>query len=190
MTETAATRESVTRLLKTWRNGDECAGERLLPLIYQELRGLAQRELRRERKNHTLESRELVHEAFARLVDADAAWHDRSHFFALCSRTMRRILVDHARKKNRDKRGGGITVIPLDNVQPMSGDEPVDVLVIDDALNRLGQIDPRMEHVVELHYFGGLTYDEISVALGVSAATVDRDLRFAKAWLRRHLAVD
>lgn len=178
---------AVTRLLRTWREGDEQAREELLPMVYQELRRLAQRELRKERAGHTLESRDLVHEAYMRLVGAEISWQDRSHFFALCGRTMRRILVDHARARQRDKRGSGITLLSLDHadgaVQPCNPD----VLLLDEAMSRLGSIDPRMEQVVELHYFAGLTYDELAAALAISTATVHRDLAFAKAWLRRQL---
>lgn len=178
---------AVTRLLRTWREGDEQAREELLPMVYQELRRLAQRELRKERAGHTLESRDLVHEAYMRLVGAEISWQDRSHFFALCGRTMRRILVDHARARQRDKRGSGITLLSLDHadgaVQPCNPD----VLLLDEAMSRLGSIDPRMEQVVELHYFAGLTYDELASALAISPATVHRDLAFAKAWLRRQL---
>lgn len=178
---------AVTRLLRTWREGDEQAREELLPMVYQELRRLAQRELRKERAGHTLESRDLVHEAYMRLVGAEISWQDRSHFFALCGRTMRRILVDHARARQRDKRGSGITLLSLDHadgaVQPCNPD----VLMLDEAMSRLGSIDPRMEQVVELHFFAGLTYDELASALAISTATVHRDLAFAKAWLRRQL---
>ncbi len=177
----------VTRLLRTWREGNEQAREELLPMVYQELRRLAQRELRKERAGHTLESRDLVHEAYMRLVGAEVSWQDRSHFFALCGRTMRRILVDHARARQRDKRGSGITLLPLEDADGAALAANPDILLLDEALSRLGGIDTRMEQVVELHFFGGLTYDELAEALAISTATVHRDLAFAKAWLRRQL---
>ncbi|MFA7541388.1 MAG: sigma-70 family RNA polymerase sigma factor, partial [Lysobacterales bacterium] len=183
-----AATHAVTRLLRTWREGNEQAREELLPMVYQELRRLAQRELRRERPAHTLESRDLVHEAYMRLVGAEVYWQDRSHFFALCGRTMRRILVDHARARRRDKRGSGITLLPLDEADGAAQAFNPDVLLLDEALSRLGGIDARMEQVVELHFFGGLTYDELAQALAISTATVHRDLAFAKAWLRRQLS--
>lgn len=186
--ETSA--HAVTRLLRTWREGSAQAREELLPLVYQELRRLARRELRKERANHTLESRDLVHEAYLRLVGAEISWQDRSHFFALCGRTMRRILVDHARARQRDKRGSGITLLSLDHADRAARPCNPDVLLLDEALSRLGTIDARMEQVVELHYFAGLTYDELAEALSISTATVHRDLAFAKAWLRRQLSAD
>lgn len=185
----------VTQLLRNWRQGDETARDRLIPLVYRYLRQLAQHELRKEREGHTLEPRDLVHEVYIRLVDIEVDWHDRSHFFAVAARTMRRILVDHARAKNTRKRGDGKTLLSLDDAYP--GGEPgppngaatsVDVLLVDDALSRLGKVDERMERVVELSFFGGMTQQEISFALDISPATVFRDLRFAKAWLRKHLS--
>ena len=187
-TTAPAATHAVTRLLRTWREGNEQAREELLPMVYQELRRLAQRELRRERPAHTLESRDLVHEAYMRLVGAEVSWQDRSHFFALCGRTMRRILGDHARARRRDKRGSGITLLPLDEADGAAQAFNPDVLLLDEALSRLGGIDARMEQVVELHFFGGLTYDELAQALAISTATVHRDLAFAKAWLRRQLS--
>lgn len=183
---------SVTGLLHDWHGGDLAARDRLLPAIYREMRQIARRELFRERPGHTLESRELVHEAYERLSDADVPWSDRVHFFAVAARTMRRVLVDHARAKKAEKRGAGVTLLSLDqddsHFEPAAaGANLFDVLTIDAALTRLGEIDERMEQVVELHFFGGMTHDEMAAATGVSAVTTQRDLRFAKAWLRRHL---
>lgn len=184
---------SVTRLLQDWRSGDLAARDRLLPVVYREMQRIARRELRRERSGHTLESRDLVHEAYERLADVDVPWNDRAHFFAIAARTMRRVLVDHARSKKAEKRGAGVTLISLDqddsHLMPASqGTNAVDVLIVDAALTRLGEIDKRMEQVVELHFFGGMTHDEMAAATGVSVATTQRDLRFAKAWLYRHLS--
>ncbi len=185
--ESAADRP-LTDFLRAWRSGDEEAGERLVPLVYGELRRLARRELQRERSGHTLESKELVHEAYMRLLDVDVPWEDRAHFFALAARTMRRILVDHARMKNRQKRGSGVTLLSLEHAEAVAGVRNPDVLMVDDALTRLGELDERMERIVELHFFGGLTYEEMATAVGVSPATVHRRLRLAKAWLRRELS--
>lgn len=185
---TGTSEHPITTLLEAWRSGDADARDRLVPVVYHELSLLARRELRRERRGHTLESKELVHETYLRLVDADVPWQDRAHFFALAARTMRRVLVDHARAKNREKRGSGVTLLSLEHAHPVAGTTTPDVLMVDDALNRLGEVDGRMERIVELHFFGGLTYDEMATAVGVSPATVHRQLRLAKAWLHRELA--
>lgn len=185
---TGTSEHPITTLLEAWRSGDAAARDRLVPVIYRELRLLARRELRREGRGHTLESKELVHETYLRLVDAEVPWQDRAHFFALAARTMRRVLVDHARAKNREKRGSGVTHLSLEHAHPVAGTRTPDVLMVDDALKRLGEVDRRMERIVELHFFGGLTYDEMATAEGVSSATVHRQLRLAKAWLHRELA--
>jgi RNA polymerase sigma factor (TIGR02999 family) len=173
----------VTELLLDWRRGDNDALDQLVPIIYDELRRMAARQLRSERSDHTLQPTALVHEAYGRLIGADITWNDRAHFFAVAARTMRRVLVDHARAVNRDKRGGGIVRVTLDENAAVSATDPSDVLALDEALERLALMDPRKAEVVQLHFFGGLTYDEIAEALGISAATVDRDLRMARAWL-------
>jgi RNA polymerase sigma factor (TIGR02999 family) len=177
----------VTRLLAEWRAGDETALERLMPLVYDELRARAARQLQQEQTGHTLQATALVHEAFLRLVGADIPWTDRAHFFRIAARTMRRVLVDHARGLQRMKRGAGPVRIALDPEQLEAAEPPVDVLALDEALERLAQVDERKARVVELHYFGGLNYDETATAADISPATVDRDLRLAKAWLRREL---
>jgi RNA polymerase sigma factor (TIGR02999 family) len=177
----------VTQLLAEWRSGDESALERLMPLVYDELRARASRQLQHEQTGHTLQTTALVHEAFLRLVGADIPWADRAHFFRIAARAMRRVLVDHARGLQRAKRGADPVRIAVDPEQLEAGAPPVDVVALDEALERLAQKDPRRAQVVELHYFGGLNYDETAAAAGVSPATVDRDLRFAKAWLRREL---
>jgi RNA polymerase sigma factor (TIGR02999 family) len=177
----------VSRLLLAWRGGDTTAIERLLPLVYDELHALARRHLRGERPDHTLQPTALIHEAYLRLCGADVAWEGRVHFLAVAAQTMRRVLVDYARTRARDKRGGGAAPITLDDALVVSPERPDDVLALDEALQRLSTLDERKAHAVELHYFGGLTYDETAAALNVSAATVDRELRMAKAWLYREL---
>ena len=177
----------VTTLLRQWRSGDELALERMVPLIYDELRAIASRLMRGERPDHTLQATALVHEAYARLVGADIAWQDRSHFFAVAARQMRRILVDHAKGRGRQKRGGGMKPVTLDGAAVIQPDPTTDVADIDEALTRLAELDGRKAQVIELHFFGGLTYEETAEVLSISPATVDRDLRFAKAWLYREL---
>jgi RNA polymerase sigma factor (TIGR02999 family) len=178
----------VTRLLSAWRSGDARALDRLTPLVYDELRELARRYMRRERPNHTLQATAVVHEAFVRLVGMDVPWQDRGHFYAVAARLMRRILVDHAKARHRVKRGGPVTVVSVDVYKEDTDHVPatpgqIDVLEIDEALERLAAQDERLAHAVELHYFGGLTYSETAKALGISEATVHRDLRLAKAWI-------
>jgi RNA polymerase sigma-70 factor, ECF subfamily len=187
----APERQAVTRLLSAWRSGDSNALERLTPLIYEELRDRARRYMRRERPGHTLQATAVVHEAFVRLMDMNVSWQDRAHFFAVAARLMRRILVDHAKSRVRAKRGGSAVTNSLEELGDMdvgpatSGD--IDVLEIDDALERLASHNARLAETVELHYFGGLTYQEISETLKISEATVDRDLRLAKAWILKQI---
>ena len=183
-------RQAVTRLLSAWQSGDSHALERLTPLIYEELRNRARRYMRRERPGHTLQATAVVHEAFVKLVEMNVSWQDRAHFFNVAARQMRRILVDHAKMRFRDKRGGATTgsledFEGLDIGPATAGD--IDVLEIDDALERLASDNPRLAELVELHYFGGLTYQELSETLKVSEATVDRELRLAKAWILRQI---
>jgi RNA polymerase sigma factor (TIGR02999 family) len=185
-----ADRQAVTRLLSAWRSGDSHALERLTPLIYEELRSRARRYMRRERAGHTLQATAVVHEAFVKLVEMNVSWQDRAHFFAVAARQMRRILVDHAKSRLREKRGG-TTTGPLDDLEtlesvPISAGE-IDVLEIDEALGRLAVENSRLAEIVELHYFGGLTYQELSETLKISEATVDRELRLAKAWVLRQI---
>jgi RNA polymerase sigma factor (TIGR02999 family) len=175
--------------LSAWQAGDNRALERLTPLIYEELRNRARRYMRRERPGHTLQATAVVHEAFVKLVDMDIPWQDRAHFFAVAARQMRRILVDHAKMRFRDKRGGSATSsldeLGLDFGPSTTGD--IDVLEIDEALLRLADKDSRLAQMVELHYFGGLTYQELSETFKVSEATVDREIRLAKAWMLRQI---
>jgi RNA polymerase sigma factor (TIGR02999 family) len=177
----------VTVLLRQWRAGDQLALDRLIPLVYEELRDNAARLMRQERPDHTLQATALVHEAYARMVGAEVEWQDRSHFFAIAARQMRRILVDHARTRGRSKRGGGLTQVTLEAAAPVQAEPATGPAEVDEALHRLAEQDPRKASVIELHYFGGLTVDEMAEALGISTATVNRDLKFAKAWLYREL---
>jgi RNA polymerase sigma factor (TIGR02999 family) len=186
-------RQAVTRLLSEWQSGDAHALERLTPLIYEELRNRARRYMRRERPGHTLQATAVVHEAFVKLVDMDVTWQGRAHFFAVAARQMRRILVDHAKARIRVKRGGTTQTSSIGTIEeferltgPVSTGE-IDVLEIDDALQRLAANNPRLAEIVELHYFGGLTYQELSETLKISEATVDRDLRLAKAWILKNI---
>jgi RNA polymerase sigma factor (TIGR02999 family) len=163
----------------------------LTPLIYEELRNRARRYMKRERPGHTLQATAVVHEAFVKLVEMNVSWQDRAHFFAVAARQMRRILVDHAKTRFREKRGGTTTgsLDSFDDVIDLgpatAGD--IDVLEIDEALQRLSGNNPRLAEMVELHYFGGLTYQELSETLKVSEATVDREIRLAKAWILRQI---
>ena len=179
--------DSVTQLLGAWRSGDENALAELTPLVYSELRRLAGHYMRSERAGHTLQATAVVNEAFMRMVDMDVPWQDRAHFFAIAARSMRRILVDHAKAHRREKRGGKNTDLTLDEALVVSGEPDPDLVNLDEALQRLEALDERKAQVVELHYFGGLTYDEIAAAMDISAATVHRDLRMAKAWLQNEL---
>jgi RNA polymerase sigma factor (TIGR02999 family) len=172
-----------TQLLTEWRTGHPQALERLTPLVYDELRRLARNYMRAERGSHTLQATAVVHEAFLRLIQANVALQDRGHFFALASRLMRRVLVDHAKSRSRIKRNaGGKDFIAEDPGEPLPSMD-FDVVALDDAIEGLQQMEPRLAQVIELHYFGGLTYDQIAAAVGTSAATVHRDIRLARAWL-------
>ena len=177
------------RLLQAWGQGDQAAFEELIPLVYDELRRLAQRELRRERSGHSLQATALVNEAYLRLIDLNRIeWQNRAHFFAMAARMMRRILVDWARARGNQKRGGGIPKVSLDEALLVSQDPGSDLVALDEALETLGAMDPRKGQVVEMRFFGGLTVEETAAALHVSADTVMRDWRSAKAWLLRELS--
>ena len=177
----------ITQLLHDWIDGDEQSLETLTPLVYEQLRRIAENAFRGERPNHTLQATALVHEAYARLVGADVEWRDRSHFYALAARMMRRILVDHANARSAAKRGGGLRNVTLDESVLVSPDTSDEILEMHEALNELAEQDSRKAEILELHYFGGLTYDEMGSVLGLSSSTLDRDMRFAKAWLRARL---
>jgi RNA polymerase sigma-70 factor (ECF subfamily) len=187
-----AAQGDVTRLLSRLREGESKALDELLPRVYGELRRLAQYYMKGERPDHTLQATALVHEAYVRLVGTtQIEWKDRAHFLAVAAQAMRRILVDHARHKNRGKRGGGRRPVPLDEVVTIGVDAPpVDMIALDEALTRLAQEEPRKAKVVELLYFGDLRAEEAAAVLGVNERTVGRDWRFAKAWLARELGYD
>ena len=177
----------VTKLLEAWRAGDRQAGEQLVASVYQELRRLASSYLRGERPGHTLGATALVHEAYMRLAGASVDYQNRSHFFAVAATAMRRILVDHARHHHRQRRGGG-ALRETWNEALMVGSEPNPaILEVDEALTRLAAFDERKARVLELIFFGGLTYDEAGEALGISEAKVKRELRLARAWILHEL---
>lgn len=187
---------AVTQLLRRWTDGDAQALNRLVPLVYDELRRLARRHLRHERAGHTLQSTGLVHEAFLRLSQESVVqWQSRAQFFGLASKLMRHILVDHARAREADKRGGGQALLSLDELPDGSeartawqgGESAHDILALDQALQRLEQLDPQQSHVVELRFFGGLSIEETAAALEISPATVKREWVTARAWLLREL---
>lgn len=181
--------QNVTKLLISWGNGNKEALDRLLPLVYDELRRQAARYLRRERAGHTLQTTALIHEAYLRLVDQkNVHWQNRAHFFGLAAQLMRRILVDHARSKKRDKRGGSDIRVSLTGAQVLAKDRDVDVVALDEALDRLAQLDEQQSRIVELRFFSGLTVEETAEALSISPATVKRDWSMAKAWLHRELS--
>lgn len=179
----------VTRLLLAWRDGRGDAFDELLPLVYDELRRLASRALRGESAGHTLRTTALVHEAYVRLVGADADWEGSGHFLRVAARAMRRVLVDHARRRKSEKRGSGVSALGLDTLEDVlpATTHPDEVIELDEALERLIALDERKGRAVELHYFGGLSYEEVARALDVSPATVHRDLRMARAWLYKEL---
>jgi RNA polymerase sigma factor (TIGR02999 family) len=177
-----------TQLLTDWRSGQPQALERLTPLVYDELRRLARNYMRRERGSHTLQATAVVHEAFLRLIQANVSLQDRAHFFALASRLMRRVLVDHAKSRSREKRNAGVRDLSSDFGDDALPQGDFNIIALDEALEALSQLEPRLAQVIELHYFGGLTYDEIAAAGGASPATVHRDIRLARAWLLKEIA--
>ncbi len=184
----APDQQNVTRLLKQWGAGDKAALDQLMPLVYNQLRALAARCLAAERPGHTLRATALVNEAYVRLVDSDLSLNDRAHFYAVAAKLLRHILVDHARAQKREKRGAGAEKLPLDEALMVGAAEPSGLVELDEALARLAAHDQRKSDVIELLFFGGLTYEETAAALNISAATVHRELRMAKAWLHRELA--
>lgn len=187
---------NVTEMLLDWRSGNKEALGELMPLVYDELRRLAAHYMRRERAQHTLQPTALVNEAYLRLIGMKISWQDRAHFFAVAARLMRRLLVDHARANKSDKRGQDDPKVSLDNTTAASLDvatavcvKPrMDLLALDEALTRLAAFDQRKSEIVELCFFGGLNNDEVAEALNISRATLQRDLRLAKAWLKLELA--
>ncbi len=184
----APPRQEVTQVLVDWNKGDQNAPDRLMPLVYEELRKLARNYLQRERSDHTLQATGLVHEAYLRLVDQSSmTWQNRAHFFAVAAQVMRRILVDHARAHRAEKRGGEREKIEFDEALAPSGEKAVDLIALDDALHDLVTFDPRQSRIVEMRFFGGLTNEEIGDVLGISPRTIKREWRLAKAWLRREI---
>ena len=184
-----APERDVTTLLLEWSNGNNDALNELTPLVYNELRQLAARHLRRERSGHTLQSTALVHEAYLRLVEQRRVqWHDREHFFAIASRLIRRILVSHARARNSWKRGGGQTMVAVEESIAMVQPRDFDLLALDEALEALSQADPQQARIVELRFFGGVSIEGAATVLGISVSTANRDWNMARAWLYRELS--
>jgi RNA polymerase sigma-70 factor (ECF subfamily) len=183
--------ESITQLLIEWRDGDEKALDRLIPLVYDELNRLAHRYMRRERPGHSFQTNDLVNEAYLRLVDHKGMrWQNRAHFYAVAAQAMRRILVDRARSRGSVKRGGRIELVDLDEANTKSEEQAAGLVALDDALVELAALDPRKVKIVEMRYFGGMSVEETAEALEVSAVTVMRDWSTAKAWLLRALTSD
>lgn len=180
----------ITELLWAWRGGDETALDRLMPIVYGELRKLAGNFMRRQRPGNTLQTTDLVNEAYLRLVDSDQVnWQSRTHFFAISAQLMRRILVDSARRRNSLKRGGDNLRITLDERVEVPLENEMDMVALDEALKRLAEMNPRHSRIVELRYFGGLTEEQTADVLNISARTVRRDWSLARAWLFRELKV-
>ena len=179
--------EDVTGLLRAWQAGEDCAADLLMPLVYEQLRTLASRYMRSERTDHTLRPTAVVHEAYLKLAARDAPYADRIHFYAVAARAMRQILLDWARSSSRDKRGGGAVKVELEDHHVIDATTSNSVLEIDRLLDRLSAFDERKARVVELIFFSGMTYDDVAALLGVTAVTVHRDLKLAKAWMRSEL---
>lgn len=189
MNESTENAAAVTEMLKEWSEGNTRVLDNLMPVVYEELRRQASHFLRKERAGHTLQTTALIHEAYLKLIDQRAVeWQNRAHFFAIASTAMRRILVDYARERHREKRGGAAENLPLDDaLQISSKEKSIDLVALDEALTRLAEFDPRQARIVELRYFSGLDHEETAAVLGVSNATVRRDWNFAKAWLRQEI---
>jgi RNA polymerase sigma factor (TIGR02999 family) len=186
----AAVPERISQLLADWANRDPAAREELVPIVYEELRRLAHHYMRGERAGHTLQTTALVNEVYLRLAGIDGLrWRDRAHFFAMTATLMRRVLVDYARQRGRDKRGGGVSVVSLDE-HAVAAQPAVDIVALDEALERLAVADPQQSRVVELRFFAGLSVEDTAQALGISAATVKRDWATAKLWLYNELRTE
>jgi RNA polymerase sigma factor (TIGR02999 family) len=182
------TNEQITRLLRESRDGNRAAMDELIPLVYQELKRIASAYLRAQRPGHTLQATALLNEAFIKLAGAQSPdWNNRTHFFATAASIMRNILVDHARARQAEKRGGGLTPVPLEMAVEQAVGKPADLIALDEALQALAARDERKARVLELRYFGGLSVEETAEVLGMSVATVGREARFATAWLRREM---
>lgn len=177
----------ITQLLRDWADGDAAALESLTPLVYGELRQIAQRLFGSESPGHTLQPTALVHEAYEKLIGVDTDWQDRTHFYALAARMMRRLLVNHANARKAAKRGGNALRVTLDE-SALGSDADEDLLDLDEALSKLAGFDERMARILELHYFGGLTHEQAARVVGVSEPTSRRDLRLARAWLRKYMS--
>jgi RNA polymerase sigma factor (TIGR02999 family) len=183
--------QEISQLLLKWSNGDEVAHDRLIQLVYPELRRLARQYMRRESPTHTLQTSALINEAYLRLVDQpNTEWHDRAHFFAVAAQVMRHILIDHARSHHYAKRGGGAQHIALDDAAVVNQERAAEFVALDDALRRLAEVDPRKGRIVELRFFGGLTVKETAEVVKLSEITVKREWRAAKAWLLRDISGD
>jgi len=179
----------ITQLLRKWSEGDRAALDQLMPIVYQELRKLANSYLRGERSDHTLQPTALINEAYLRLVKQDfPEWQSRKHFYGVAAQLMRQILVEHARTRAAAKRGAGAQKLSLDEAPIFSRERAADLVALDDALTALAKFDERKAHVVELRYFGGLSIEEVAAALDISVATVGREMRMAQAWLHREMA--
>lgn len=180
--------DEVTQLLLAWNSGDEAALDKLIPLVYEELRQVAKRYMRREREGHTLQTAALVNEVYLRLIDAkNVRWQDRAHFFAISAQLMRRVLVEFARRRGQIKRGGEARQISIEEALAVYRERNADVVALDDALTELAKLNTRQSRVVELRFFGGLTEEEIAEALKISPRTARNDWRLARAWLYREL---
>lgn len=178
----------VTELLRDWHAGSGEAFDRLMTLLYDQLRAMAHRQMLSERRDHTLRTTALVHEACLRLLGTDIPWQDRAHFLAVASKVMRRVLVDYARGRSRDKRGPAAGRVPLEEAMVISPEPATDVVLLDEALTRLALVDERKAAIVELIFFGGLSYEDAARCTAVSRATLHRELRMAKAWLYHELS--
>jgi RNA polymerase sigma-70 factor (ECF subfamily) len=181
--------QEITQLLLIWSKGDSAALDQLVPLVYPELKRIARAYMGRENSAHTLQTSALINEAYLRLVNQQAVeWQDRAHFFAVAAQIMRHILVDHARKYRRNKRGGRTEHVPLDEVSVTCEERAAELIALDDALNRLASIDPRKSQIVELRFFGGLTVEETAEVMKLAPITIMREWRAAKAWLGREVS--
>lgn len=186
-----ASKPEVTQLLLAWSNGDENALAKLAPLVQHELRNLARRYLSHERHGHTLQPSDLVNEAYLRLIDSKTVqWQSRAHFFGIAAQVMRRILVDHARRRNELKRGGGAVQVSLAVAEQLATEKGTDVLALDEALSQLATFDPRKSQIVELRFFGGLSESETAEVMKVSLRTIQREWNLARAWLYQQLSLE
>jgi RNA polymerase sigma factor (TIGR02999 family) len=179
----------ITKLLVDWRKGNKAALDVLTPLVYQELRRIADSYIRREKPGHTLQPTALIHEAYMRMVDQSLPeWQNRAHFFGVSAQIMRQILVDHARGRQAAKRGGGVRRVPIEDAVIYSEEKAADIIALDDALQELAKLDDRKVRIIEFRYFGGLSVEDTAEALGISVATVGREMRMAQAWLMRQMS--